>query len=265
MLLSYLVITGVTVGFFTFFYLLSVVLKDASIVDIAWGLGFIVIAATGVVFHGAHPVLVVHLILVTIWGLRLSGHIFFRKLKHAGEDFRYANWRKNWGHTFWWRSFLQVFLLQSIVMLVIALPIIIAAERGSEKIGPWTVIGVAIWLLGFLCESIADAQLTAFKKDASNKGKLMMSGFWKYSRHPNYFGEAVQWWGIWVIALAVPGAWWTVIGPVAITYFLRFVSGVPMLERKYAGREDFEQYKKRTHAFVPWLSKDEGDTTDTAS
>ena len=255
MIQSFLFIAGVIVGFFILFYALSLVLKDASIVDIAWGLGFILVAVTGALLHELHPILVLQMLIVSAWGLRLSGHIFLRKLKHPGEDFRYAAWRRDWGRTFWWRSYLQVFLLQALFLLVIALPIIVTAERGSEAIGLLALGGAAAWFFGFLFESIADAQLSSFKKDPANKGKLMTSGLWRFSRHPNYFGEAVQWWGIWLIALSVPGTWWTVVSPLTITFLLRFVSGVPMLEKKYMGREDFEQYKARTHAFIPWIPR----------
>ena len=236
------------------FYVASLVLKDASIVDIAWGIGFIVIACVAIVSEGANPTLVLMTAAVCVWALRLSGHILRRKFKEPGEDFRYAQWRKDWGTTFLVRSYLQVFMLQGVIMLCISLPIIGIAYVSPNAIHPLSLIGFLVWAAGFIFESIADEQLSRFKKNKSNKGKLMTQGLWKYSRHPNYFGESVQWWGVWIMAMVSTSLWWTIVSPLLITYFLRFVSGVPMLERKYEGRQDFEAYKKTTNAFVPWFS-----------
>jgi len=249
-------IIGMTICIYmSLFFIVSVLIKDASIVDIAWGLGFILVAWITLFLKGATIPLLVLCIIVSMWGLRLSWHIFRRKLQHPGEDFRYAAWRKSWGNTFYWRSFLQVFLLQGFIMLLISLPILAVANAQVQEWNVAVILGLAVWIVGFLFEVIADHQLALFKKDTTNKGKIMTSGIWQYSRHPNYFGESVLWWGVWIMALSSSGAWWTIISPALLTYFLVFVSGVPMLEKKYEGNQDYEDYKKRTSVFVPWFPR----------
>lgn len=228
-------------------YILSLILKDMSVVDIAWGLGFIVICFLCIWHEGYSPRFLVVCGLVLVWGLRLSWHILKRKLRKPGEDFRYAQWRKQWRAHLWWRSFLQVFALQGLIMFVIALPIL-AIARGSGTVHAVTYLGLCVWLFGFGFEAIADHQLATFIGNPKHQGKLMTEGLWKYSRHPNYFGEAVQWWGIWLMAPL-----WTIISPLTITLLIRYVSGVPMLEKKYAGRKDFEEYKNETPVFIPKL------------
>lgn len=241
--------------YMTLFFAVSLILKDASIVDIAWGIGFIVVSWTSLLIKGYSVTLLILCITVSIWGLRLSWHILRRKLKDPHEDFRYAAWRKDWGKSFLWRSFLQVFMLQGVIMLLISLPIIAAANTQVLGWNITLIIGLGVWLTGFSCESVADYQLAIFKKNTAHKGKIMMSGLWKYSRHPNYFGESVLWWGIWIMTLSASGSWWTVASPALLTYSLLFVSGVPMLERKYEGNQEFEVYKKRTSMFIPWFIK----------
>lgn len=239
--------------YMTCWYAASVLLHDVSIVDIAWGIGFIFICIVCIAVTGTHAPLLLLSSVITVWGLRLAGHIVARKRKNPAEDFRYAAWRRDWGKHFWWRSYLQIFLLQGAIMILIALPVLWVAYAGRSSIGFYEVLGTLVWVAGFVCESVADWQLKNFKKSPNSKGKLMTKGLWKYSRHPNYFGEAVQWWGVWIIALSTPASWWTVVSPLLITFLLRYVSGVPMLEKKYEGRKDFEEYKKRTPVFVPWF------------
>jgi steroid 5-alpha reductase family enzyme len=241
--------------YMTVFFIVSLLMKDASIVDIAWGLGFIVVTTLCVLLTERNTALITLWVIILIWGLRLSWHILQRKLKRPGEDFRYAAWRKDWGNTFVWRSYLQVFVLQGIIMFIISLPILAVASAGHQTIQAIALCGICIWILGFLFESIADAEMSRFKINPSNKGKIITSGLWKYSRHPNYFGESLQWWGVWVIAVGSSGVWWTIISPLLLTYLLLFVSGVPMLEKKYAGNKDFEIYKKQTSVFIPWFPR----------
>lgn len=255
MLYTLLLVTISVFVYMTLWYAASMVLQDASIVDAAWGLGFIYIALMCFLITGASFGLWLVTCLVSIWGVRLTYLIVRRKIARPGEDFRYAAWRKAWGVNFYWRSWLQIFMLQGAIMLVIALPII----SMSISYHPITITsvstGILLWLTGFTIEAIADAQLTAFKRLDHPKSKLLTTGLWRYSRHPNYFGEAVQWWGIWVIALVATHSFWLIISPLLITFLLRFVSGVPMLEAKYAGRPDFEAYKKATNAFIPWFPR----------
>jgi steroid 5-alpha reductase family enzyme len=134
------------------------------------------------------------------------------------------------------------------------LPVLFINLGTGGPLGFFDLVGFLVWITGFYFESTGDAQLARFVRDPINKGKIMQSGLWKYTRHPNYFGEVTQWWGIFIISLSVPFGIFTIIGPLTITYLILFVSGVPMLEKKYAGRADFEAYKKRTSVFFPWFS-----------
>lgn len=236
-------------------FILATIIKDNGIADIAWGLGFILAASTAFLVSGASSARdLLLLAMVMAWGLRLATHIYGRN-KGKPEDFRYKQWRESWGAS--WkvllRSFLQVFMLQATFLLIIATPFVygIISQGGAFFPSLLDVIGFGVWVFGLGFETIGDLQLKAFKKNPENKGKLLTTGLWRYTRHPNYFGEAVSWWGVWLVALSVPGAWWTVIGPITITLLVRFVSGVPMLEKKYQGRSDWEAYVAQTNTFIP--------------
>jgi steroid 5-alpha reductase family enzyme len=190
--------------------------------------------------------------LVLIWAARLSFHIFRRNRKR-GEDFRYAAWRARWGRTFVLRSYLQIFMLQGFFLVLIAFPLILLGGRPDTALSLLDAAGLGVWLVGFLFETIGDAQLARFKRDPLHRGRIMTGGLWAYTRHPNYFGEALMWWGIFLVSLAVPGGWPGLVGPLTITLLLRFVSGVPLLEKKYAGRADFAAYARQVNAFLPWF------------
>ncbi|MBX7242768.1 MAG: DUF1295 domain-containing protein [Bacteroidia bacterium] len=230
---------------------ISLLKKRNDIADIAWGAGFILLAWFSFFYAetaGLRGIIVC--ILVSIWGIRLSGYIH-RRNKGAAEDFRYQEWRNAWGKSFYIRSYLQVYMLQGFFLFLIALPVLIINTSSGSPLKITDIAGFIIWAGGFLLESIADHQLAQFKKNRANKGKIMESGLWKYSRHPNYFGEVVLWWGIGIMGLGVPGGWIGLAGPLTITVLILFVSGVPMLEKKYEGRSDFEAYKRRTSVFIP--------------
>ena len=248
---------AVLVAFYmTAWFALALARKDNSVADVAWGLGFVLVAAYTFVFRRTSlflPLLVTSL--VAVWGSRLSLHIFRRNRK-KGEDPRYAEWRRKWGRSFFWRSYLQVFLLQGFFLLVISSPVILVntyrwtlppGNRGHEV---WPA-GLLIWCVGFFFEAVGDAQMARFKRDPANRGRIMDRGLWRYSRHPNYFGESMMWWGLFLVALEVPLGWVTVLSPLLITYLLVRVSGVPMLEKRYAGNAEFRAYVRRTNAFVP--------------
>lgn len=239
----------------TLLWLLSLALKNASIVDIFWGIGFIVVAWLGFSYgYGYIPRKQWMFTMVTLWGLRLALHIGLRNWGKP-EDFRYAKWREENGPRWWWVSFFKVFLLQGILMWIISAPILAAQSFGYPVIlTPMDLLGALIWGIGLLFESIADLQLILFKRNAENKGKLLTSGLWKFSRHPNYFGEAIVWWGIFIIALAV-GAWWTFLSPILMTWLLLRVSGVAMLERTMQIKPGYEEYMRRTSTFIPWFPK----------
>ncbi len=236
-------------------FILALFLKDNSIADIAWGPGFIIASASAVWFNESYylPQAVV-LFMVMLWGIRLGSRIFLRN-RMRGEDPRYARWRKSWGRYFIIRSYLQVFLLQGLILLVNVSPVLVIAASGRKAIVWADLLGIALWTCGFLFEAIGDRQLDAFLKDPANRGRIIDRGLWRYSRHPNYFGEVVMWWGIFIIALSSEMGWVSVVGPLVITAMILFVSGVPVTERMMASRPGFEEYKKGVSVFIPWFPK----------
>jgi steroid 5-alpha reductase family enzyme len=236
-------------------FLISIIKKRNDIADVAWGLGFVLLAGLAYSLQGSNNRALLVNILVTIWGVRLAWHIHARN-RHKPEDFRYAQWRKEWKHVYF-RSFLQVYLLQGILLFLIAWPILLINLSAPTPFHWFDLLGVLIWLTGFMLESIGDQQLKKFKSNPLHKGMIITTGLWKYSRHPNYFGEAVQWWGIFVMTLTISYGWITMVSPLVITYLLRYVSGVPMLEKKYKEHADFEKYKTKTSVFFPWFPKGE--------
>jgi len=240
-------------GYMTFWFIISVIKKRNDVADIAWGLGFVLIAWLSLFLSDFSLKALLVNILVTIWGLRLTLHIYTRN-KEKPEDSRYQEWRKTWKN-FYLRSYIQIFLLQGVFLFLISLPVIYINYSVSDNFGIFEIIGFLVWGLGFYFESVGDRQLKEFIGNPENKGKIMDKGLWQYSRHPNYFGEVTQWWGIFIIALLLPGSFFTIIGPLTITTLILFVSGVPLLEKKYAGRPDFEKYKKHTSIFLPMPPK----------
>lgn len=236
---------------FITFFIISAYLKDNSVVDIAWGLGFMVALVSSVLsseIFGTRQLITT--LLVTLWGLRLAIHIYLRN-KGKGEDFRYKNFRKNWGGKVLINSFFKIYMLQAILCLIIASPAILINSTKGGALNIFDLLGIAVWVIGFFFEAVGDYQLSIFKKDPNNKGKIMKYGVWKYSRHPNYFGEATLWWGLFIMALNHPFGYATVVGPLLIDYMLLKVSGIPMLEKKYKGNKEFEEYKRKTSAFFP--------------
>jgi steroid 5-alpha reductase family enzyme len=244
-------------GLMTLLWLVSLALKDSSIVDSFWGTGFVIVFWFAA-FLAPEPLTLRIILLgtgVTVWGLRLSLYIFFRN-KGKGEDFRYAAWRAEAGSSWWWRSFFKVFFLQGALMWIIAVPLI-AAQTGdtTSPLKCLDCTGAALWLVGFIFEAGGDWQLSHFKTDPANKGKLLTSGLWSLTRHPNYFGDAAQWWGFWLIA-ASAGALWTIFSPIIMTFLLMRVSGVVMLEKTLKDtKPGYADYIARTSAFFPWLPK----------
>lgn len=236
-------------------FILSLIKKNAAIVDTAWGLGFVLVVATNLARESlAHqtpdPRQLLTAVLVFIWGTRLSWHIYKRN-RGKPEDYRYANWRQKWRKNFVMRSYFQIFILQGFFMLVILTPVLLVFKNRTAGLNLLDFLGLAVWLGGFFFEATADCQLRQFKKNPENRGRLITTGLWKYSRHPNYFGESVMWWGLFLIVLSTPGGWLGIISPLTITLLLTKVSGVPLLEKKYAGNAEFEAYKARTSAFFP--------------
>jgi steroid 5-alpha reductase family enzyme len=252
------IISGLLVSIYVLSgWLLSLLLKNASIMDVMWGSGFVILV--WFYFFNTPDGLVSRKVLIssliTIWGLRLSIYIFVRN-RGKGEDYRYKNWRIHNGKKWWWLSFFKVFLLQGILLWIISMPLL-GSQIAGKNHPIWLIdlIGTFIWIIGFLFESIGDYQLLAFKSIPSNKGKTFDDGLWKYSRHPNYFGEALQWWGFYLIAAAA-GSWWTIFSPLLITFLLLRVSGISLLEKSLENtKPGYKRYIEKTSAFLPWFPK----------
>ena len=232
---------------------LSLVLRDASIVDPFWGLGFAVVAWTSAVVAdslGTEGAVLVAL--TTVWGLRLTAYLSWRNLG-KGEDFRYRAMRKRWGERFPLVSLGTVFLLQGALLWVVSLPVQLGQDPGpGEKLEWLGGAGIALWAVGLFFETVGDAQLARFKAVPANEGHVLDSGLWRYTRHPNYFGDFCVWWGLFLVAAALGAPWWTGVGPVLMSVLLVRVSGVALLERSLSRRKPgYEEYVRRTSAFFP--------------
>lgn len=240
------------VSFFTLFFIIGTIKKNNGLVDIAWGLGFVLVSWFSVLqglpeFQTAKIVMAV---LISFWGFRLAHHIFVRNFGKP-EDFRYANFRKNWRKLFLVRTFLQVYMLQAALQFVIALPVILPYKPEATPNLLLFFLGLAIFGTGFFFESVGDSQLKNFISNPTNKGKIMDQGLWRYTRHPNYFGEATIWWGISLIGLSGGVSLIALLSPITITFMLLFVSGVPMLEKAMKDQPGYAEYAKKTSIFLP--------------
>jgi len=237
------------------FFVASLTLKNNGIADIAWGGGFVLVSvATFLHYVDAHPRQLLVLLLACAWGVRLVAYIRARN-RGQGEDFRYRQWREEWGDHFVLRSFLQIYMLQGALLVVVAAPIWVVNHDPGGPLGWLDLLGVLVWALGFAFEALGDSQLLQFLREPANEGKIMEAGLWKYTRHPNYFGEATLWWGVFLIALGAPNGWVAIVSPLTIDFLLLKVSGIPMLEKRWEGNPEFEDYKRRTNALVPWFPR----------
>jgi steroid 5-alpha reductase family enzyme len=247
----------VIMGIMSILWIISVILRNVSIVDLFWGFGFVL--TNGFYFirtEGFGIRKVILLVLVTIWGLRLSGYLLWRNLG-KGEDYRYRQFRSKYGEKrYWWISFFQTFLLQGVLMWLISAPLLGAQFYGQYKgITILDYTGVALWIIGFVFEAGGDSQLAAFKSNPSNKGKVLNSGFWRYTRHPNYFGDSSVWWGYGLICLAA-GSILPILGSILMTALIIKVSGVALLEKNLKDKEPgYQDYIEKTSAFFPWFPK----------
>ncbi len=231
-------------------WLVSLPIKNSSIVDIFWGLGFVLVAWLSVWQQPASDRARLITALVSLWGVRLAVYLAWRNLG-KGEDARYTAMRTRHGAAWAWRSLPIVFLLQGVLVLVISAPVQFAIGHGGQ-LGPFDGLGAGLVAIGVGFETIGDLQLAAFKR--THTGQVMNQGLWRYTRHPNYFGDAVTWWGLFTIALGA-GGWWTVFSPVLMTTLLLRVSGVTLLEKTMKKRPGYEEYVRRTSAFFPWPPK----------
>ena len=253
----YLTLGLIILGLMILLWLVSLALKNSSIVDIFWGTGFVITtwAAFLLTPDGFTPRKVLLCSLVTLWGLRLSLHILTRNWGNP-EDFRYQVWRKEAGPAWWWRSFFKVFFLQGIIMWIVATPLLAAQFSAQPGRLTWLdYLAIPIWLFGFYFEAAGDWQLRRFKANPTNRGKVLQTGVWRYTRHPNYFGDATQWWAFYLIALSA-GGWWTIFSPALMTTLLLRVSGVSLLEKTLVEEKPgYKEYIEKTSEFIPWFPK----------
>ncbi len=238
-------------------WLLSLPARNASLADIFWGPGFVLLAWVSFAQTGGYLGRKLLLaLLTTAWGLRLALHIAWRN-RGQGEDRRYQAWRAKRGESFWWVSLFTVFLTQAVLLWLVSL----AIQLGQVSPTPahltgLDLLGALVWAAGFTFEAVADWQLARFKADPTNRGRVMNLGLWAYSRHPNYFGESLIWWGLFLIALATPLGWWALVSPLVITFLLLRVSGVTLLEKDIVERRpEYREYLETTSPFLPWFPK----------
>ena len=248
---------AVVAGMMLCVWVVSLILSDVSIVDLVWGAGFVVIAGVSFFITG-DPTLQKWIILglTSLWGIRLTGYLAWRNLGKP-EDFRYRAMRERHGSQFAFRSLLTVFGLQGVIMWIVSVPLQTGQlSYNQDRIGIATVLGVLLWFAGFVFESVGDWQLARFKANPENNGKVMDRGLWRYTRHPNYFGDFLVWWGLFCVSFGRGAAWWSVIGPIVMSILLMRVSGVTLLESSLRTRKTgYESYIRRTNAFFPFPPK----------
>lgn len=267
-------VTALVFFYMTGWFFISLILKRNDVADIAWGIGFIVVSFFSYFIVGeALDMGFLIVLVVLVWGSRLSFHILSRNIGKP-EDRRYGAWRLSWGKWFILRSFFQVYMLQGLLMIAIVSPVIIFnvyrpvfADFFDGYAFMLLCIGFVLWLVGFYFESVGDKQLRVFLANPENKGKILDTGLWKLTRHPNYFGEVTMWWGVWVMSLYAGVSTWSVafvplwpfglsiIGPLTITFLILKVSGIPLLEKNMEKNPLFDTYRKTTSKFIPWNKK----------
>jgi steroid 5-alpha reductase family enzyme len=241
----------------TILWIVSIIIRNVSIVDLFWGLGFVL---TGAFYFlnsdGFKTRKIILIVLVATWGLRLSLHLARRNIG-KGEDFRYKQFRKKYGEKkYWWISFFQTFLLQGILLCLISAPLLGAQFYGhNNSLGIFDLIGIILWITGFFFESVGDLQLSRFKANPENKGKVLKKGLWRYTRHPNYFGDTAVWWGYAFLCISA-GSYLPVLGSILMTALIIKVSGVALLEKSMNEmKPEYKEYIEKTSAFIPWFPK----------
>lgn len=246
-----IIAVGVIFVYVSILFFISIIIKRNDIADIAWGPGIAIVALTAYFTHKDPDISTLFLTAtVFLWALRLAIRIGIRNAKKS-EDPRYAQWRSSWGKWFYVRSYGQVYLLQGILMVFMGYPLLHIAAFDSPMISSTFFIGLTMWICGFIFEIISDYQLDQFIQNPINKGKIMQQGLWKYSRHPNYFGEVLLWWGLWIAISPASYSFIALISPLLITFLILKVSGIPMAEKHMEKNPEFQEYKKRTSVFIP--------------
>jgi steroid 5-alpha reductase family enzyme len=249
----------ITLAYFTLFFIVATIIKNNSIVDIGWGFGFVMTSWILFFINGSYGLnQIIINAMISLWGLRLFYYILKRNIFDK-EDFRYANWRKAWGKWVIPRAFLQVFMLQGILQFSIGSTSFYLNTNGTD-FALISLIGVALWVIGYYFEVFGDRQLKTHIKDKTQKGKLLTTGLWSKTRHPNYFGEALMWWGVYVFAILNGVPIYFIFSPLTITIVLYFIS-TPILEEKMKGYTEWDDYSKKTSMFLPFKLKLKGEET----
>lgn len=253
----YIISLLLILAFMTLLWVVSVKVKNASIIDPFWGLGFVLVNSYYFFSREIHyPVQILLFVLVTLWGLRLSIYLAWRN-RGKGEDPRYQEFRKKYGEKrYWWVSFFQVYLLQGILMWIISTPLLGVNLYASATALHWLdYLALLLWVVGFLFEAGADYQLSKFRKDSTKKGTVLNTGFWRYSRHPNYFGESAMWWAYALLCIS-SGSYWLVTGSILMTLLIIKVSGVVLLEKSLKeAKPQYKEYIRKTSSFIPWFPR----------
>lgn len=248
----FLLLAAILFIYMMLWFILSLIKKRNDLADIAWGLGFVLLAVVSFYInyqnYGFSLRSALVMTMVSLWGIRLALHIYFRN-KGGEEDYRYKKWRKEW-RFFKIRSFFQIYLLQGILLFIISLPVLMINRAPASNLQIIDFLGFSVWVFGFFFEVVGDCQLKKFIEDPEKEG-VMQSGLWSLSRHPNYFGEVVQWWGFWIISIAATANPIGILGPITITFLILKVSGIPLLEKKMSQKPGFEDYKRRVNKFIP--------------
>ena len=241
----------------TLLWIWSIIIKNVSIVDLFWGFGFVVVNAFYLFMSGelnTRKILI--LTLVGLWGLRLAIYLAWRNIG-KGEDFRYQEFRRYYGpKRYWWFSYFQTFLLQGALIMIVSLPLLgINSSASSGDLNVLDYIGIVVWIIGFVFEAGGDFQLAIFKNDPANRGKVLNTGFWKYTRHPNYFGDSAVWWAYAIFSMAA-GSYWQIIGSIVMTLLIIRISGVALLEKTLNNtKPQYKEYVQKTSSFFPWFPK----------
>ena len=237
----------------TLLWLFSLLIKDSSIVDIFWGFGFVITAWFYAYIIGFEKMDIwkyIFLGMVTLWGSRLTIYLGIRNIG-KGEDFRYAQWRKENGKNWWWISFLRVFVLQGIILWIVS-SAFVPALLAANELPLLNYLGLTLWAIGLFFEAVGDYQLMRFKNNPANKGKVLDTGVWRYTRHPNYFGDALLWWGFFCFVLSYSDGWVFIFSPIFMTFLLLKISGVAMLEKTLKKtKPEYAEYIRKTSAFIP--------------
>lgn len=255
-LLNTVFISFISVVFFmTFMFVLGRINKRDDSVDIAWGIGFIIISWVSLIYNkswGGQNIILS--IMVMIWGIRLSFHILKRFLNKKDEDFRYIEMKNKWNNSLF-KIYFNIYFAQGLLMIFVGFPIIVNNLILKDDLLVINYIGQLIWAFGIIFEAISDKQLKDFISHHENKGKIMKHGLWKYSRHPNYFGEITLWWGLFLFTISNNTSLIGIVGPIVITFLIVKVSGIPLLEKKYKDNQEFIEYSKKTSILIPWFNK----------